>query len=72
MLGLDPSGESSVSKARGTFVSKWEDIQDDPEPNLRELLARKRKRREVSAVESDDTSQCVRVQGLDGRIMYKL
>ena len=25
-----PSGESSVSKPQGTFVPKWEDIQDDP------------------------------------------
>ena len=38
--------ESTISKPRGTFVPKWEDIQDDPKPNLRELLARKRKRRE--------------------------
>ena len=38
--------ESTISKPQGTFVPKWEDIQDDPKPNLRELLARKRKRRE--------------------------
>ena len=69
---LAPLGESSVSKPRDTFVPKWEDIQDDPKPNLRELLARKRKRREVLATESDDTSQCIRVQDLDGRIVYKL
>ena len=50
-----PSRESSVSKPRGTFVSKWEDIQDDPEPDLRELLTRKRKRREASTAESNDT-----------------
>ena len=67
-----PSGESSASKPQGIFVPKWEDIQDDPEPNLRELLGRKRKRREASAVESDDTPQCIRVQGPDGRIVYKL
>ena len=67
-----PSGESPASKPRGTFVHKWEDIQDDPEPDLRELLARKRKRREASAAESDDTPQCVRVRGPDGRIVYKL
>ena len=67
-----PSGESSVLKPRGTFVLKWEDIQDDPEPDLRELLARKRKRREASALELDDTPRCVRVQGPDGRIVYKL
>ena len=66
------SGESSISKPRGTFVPKWKDIQDDPEPNLGELLARKRKRREASATESNDTSQCIRVRGPDGRIMYKL
>ena len=40
-------GESSVSKPQGTFVPKWEDIQDDPEPNLRELLMRKKKKKEV-------------------------
>ena len=34
-----PSGESSVSKPRGTFVPKWQDIQDDTELDLRELLA---------------------------------
>ena len=54
-----PSRESSVLKARGTFVSKWEDIQGDPEPDLRELLARKRKRKEAPA--ADDMPQCVRV-----------
>ena len=67
-----PSGESSVSKPRGTFIPKWEDIQDDLEPDLRELLARKRKRREAFATESDDTPQCIRVRGPDGRIVYKL
>ena len=54
-----PSGESSVSEPRGTFVPKWEDIQGDSEPDLRELLARKRKRKEASAAESDDMPQCV-------------
>ena len=67
-----PSGESSVSKPRGTFVPKWEDIQSDPEPDLRELLARKKKRKEAPTVESDNTPRCIRVQGLDGRIVYKL
>ena len=55
------SGESSVSKPRGTFLPKWEDIQGDPEPDLRELLARKKKRKEAPTAESDDTPQCVRV-----------
>ena len=29
-----PSGESLVSKPRGTFVPRWEDVQDDPELDL--------------------------------------
>ena len=65
-------GESSILKPRGTFVPKWEDIQDDTEPGLRELLARKRKRREASVAESDDTLQCIRVRDPDGKIVYKL
>ena len=67
-----PSRESSVSKPRGTFVPKWKDVQSDPEFNLRELLARKKKKKEASAAESDNTPQCIRVRDLDGGIMYKL
>ncbi|XP_030936409.1 uncharacterized protein LOC115961593 [Quercus lobata] len=50
-----PSGENSVSKPRGTFVPRWEDVQGDPKPDLRELLAGKKKRKEAPAVEPDDT-----------------
>ena len=67
-----PSGESSVSRPQGTFVPKWDDIRNDPKLDLRELLARKKKRKEAPAAEPDDTPQCVRVQGLDGKIVYKL
>ena len=49
-----PSGESSILKPRGTVVPKWEDIQGDPEPDLKELLTRKRKRKEAPIVEADD------------------
>ena len=52
-----PSKESSVSKPRGTFVLKWEDVQSDPEPDLRELLARKKKRKEAPAAELDEVPQ---------------
>ena len=34
-----PSGEGSMSKPQGTFVPRWEDIEDDPEPDLRKLLS---------------------------------
>ena len=67
-----PFGENSVSKPRGTFVPRWEDVQDDPELDLRKLLDRKKKRKEVPAAEPDETPQCIRVLGLDGRIVYKL
>ena len=43
------SRESSVPKPRGTFMPKWEDVQGDLEPDLRELLARKKKRKEAPA-----------------------
>ena len=66
------SGESSVLKPRGTYVLKWENIQGDSEPDLRELLTRKKKRKEAPAVESDDTPQCVKVRSPNGKIVYKL
>ena len=53
-------------------MPRWEDVQDDLEPDLRELLARKKKRKEVSVVEPDEVPQCIRVWGLDGKIVYKL
>ena len=53
-------------------MPKWEDVQGDLESDLRDLLAQKNKRKEAPAAELDDTPQCVRVRGLDGRIMYKL
>ena len=55
------SAENSVVKPRGTFVPRWEDVQDDPEPDLRELLARKKKRKEALAAEPDEIPQCIRV-----------
>ena len=67
-----PSGESSVSKPWGTFVPRWEDVWSDPKTDLRELLSQKKKMKEAPTVELDDTPQCVRVRGLDGKIVYKL
>ena len=56
-----PSRENVVAKPRGTFVPRWEDVQDDPEPDLRELLARKKKRKEAPAAELDEVPQCIRI-----------
>ena len=67
-----PSRESSVSKPSGTFVLRCEDVDNDPKPNLRELLERKRKRKEPPTTELDDLLHCVKVKTPDGKIMYKL
>ena len=66
-----PSGENLVLKPQGTFIPRWEDVWNDPELDLRELLSQKKKRKEAPSEELDDTPQCVRVRGLDGRIVYK-
>ena len=67
-----PSEENVVAKPQGTFVPRWKDVQDDLEPDLRELLARKKKRKEAPAAELDEVPRCVRIRGLDGKIIYKL
>lgn len=53
MMNRHQLGESSVSKPLGNFVPRWEDIENDPEPNLRALLARKRKRKEAPTLKSE-------------------
>ena len=55
------SRENSVSKPRGTFVPRWEDIRSYPEPDLRELLSQKKKRKEAPTVELDNILQWARV-----------
>ena len=61
-----------MSKPTGIFIPKWEEIQDDPELDLRELLLWKRKRKEVLTPEPDSMPQCVKVRVLDDKIIYKL
>lgn len=65
-------GESSISKLLSTFVPRWEEVKNDLELNLRELLSRKRKRREALASSSDSLPQCVRIKTPNCRIIYKL
>ena len=68
---ITPAGEASLSKPVGTPLPRWEDIRDDPKVDLRELLERKKKRKE-KANTSRNQPQCVRVKLLDGRIVYRL
>ena len=53
-------------------MPRWKDVQDDLEPDLRKLLSRKKKRKEAPATELDEVPQCIRIRGLDGKIVYKL
>uniref|UniRef100_A0A2N9IR83 Integrase catalytic domain-containing protein n=1 Tax=Fagus sylvatica TaxID=28930 RepID=A0A2N9IR83_FAGSY len=43
---LSSMGEPSIVRPCGTPLPAWEDIKDDPEVDLRELLERKKKRKE--------------------------
>ena len=67
-----PSGESLVSKPQGNFMPRWDNVQDDPEPNLRRSLVWKKKQKETPTLESNDAPQFVKVQAPDGKIVYKL
>ena len=42
------SGESSVSKPRGTFMPKWEDVQGDPEPDLKGVASTKKEKKRTT------------------------
>uniref|UniRef100_A0A2N9EHJ1 Integrase catalytic domain-containing protein n=1 Tax=Fagus sylvatica TaxID=28930 RepID=A0A2N9EHJ1_FAGSY len=64
---LASTGEPSIVRPCGTPLPAWEDIKDDPEIDLRELLERKKKRKERE-VEHGSPPQCVHVQLPDGRI----
>uniref|UniRef100_A0A2N9HSJ2 Integrase catalytic domain-containing protein n=1 Tax=Fagus sylvatica TaxID=28930 RepID=A0A2N9HSJ2_FAGSY len=51
------TGEPSIMRPCGTPLPAWEDIKDDPEIDLRELLQRKKKRKERE-VEQGSAPQC--------------
>uniref|UniRef100_A0A2N9HIL5 RNase H type-1 domain-containing protein n=1 Tax=Fagus sylvatica TaxID=28930 RepID=A0A2N9HIL5_FAGSY len=54
---LASTGEPSIVRPCGTPLPAWEDIKDDPEIDLRELLERKKKRKERE-VEHGSPPQC--------------
>uniref|UniRef100_A0A2N9GEY4 Reverse transcriptase n=1 Tax=Fagus sylvatica TaxID=28930 RepID=A0A2N9GEY4_FAGSY len=54
---LASTGEPSIVRPCGTPLPAWEDIKDDPEIDLRELLQRKKKRKERE-VEHGSAPQC--------------
>ena len=64
-------GEASLAKPFGIPLSKWEEIKDAPEADLRDLLEQKRKRR-AKVSTSKSQPQCVRVRLPDGCTIYRL
>uniref|UniRef100_A0A2N9HFT2 RNA-directed DNA polymerase n=1 Tax=Fagus sylvatica TaxID=28930 RepID=A0A2N9HFT2_FAGSY len=63
--------EPPIIKPSGTPLPDWEDIRNDPDVDLREVLERKKKRKERMA-EEESAPRCIRVQMPDGRIVYRL
>jgi hypothetical protein len=63
--------EPPIIKPSGTPLPDWEDIRNDPDVDLREVLERKKKRKERMA-EDESAPRCIRVQMPDGRIVYRL
>uniref|UniRef100_A0A2N9GSF0 RNA-directed DNA polymerase n=1 Tax=Fagus sylvatica TaxID=28930 RepID=A0A2N9GSF0_FAGSY len=61
--------EPPIIKPSGTPLPDWEDIRNDPDVDLREVLERKKKRKERMA-EDESAPRCIRVQMPDGRIVY--
>uniref|UniRef100_A0A2N9H877 Integrase catalytic domain-containing protein n=1 Tax=Fagus sylvatica TaxID=28930 RepID=A0A2N9H877_FAGSY len=59
--------EPPIIKPSGTPLPDWEDIKNDPDVDLREVLERKKKRKERMA-EDENAPRCIRVQMPDGRI----
>uniref|UniRef100_A0A2N9H8N1 Uncharacterized protein n=1 Tax=Fagus sylvatica TaxID=28930 RepID=A0A2N9H8N1_FAGSY len=59
---LASTGEPSIVRPCGTPLPAWEDIKDDPEIDLRELLQRKKKRKERE-VEQGSAPQCTENSG---------
>uniref|UniRef100_A0A2N9FKV6 Integrase catalytic domain-containing protein n=1 Tax=Fagus sylvatica TaxID=28930 RepID=A0A2N9FKV6_FAGSY len=53
---LASTGEPSIVRPCGTPLPAWEDIKDDPEIDLRELLQRKKKRKEREAMSSEEVT----------------
>ena len=74
---LTPSGEDSTSRLIGIPLPNWQDIENNPEIDMRSFLDQRKKKRErgeTSSGASRGASQprCVQVQLSDGRLGYCL
>uniref|UniRef100_A0A2N9F8J5 Uncharacterized protein n=1 Tax=Fagus sylvatica TaxID=28930 RepID=A0A2N9F8J5_FAGSY len=62
---LASTGEPSIVRPCGTPLPAWEDIKDDPEIDLRELLQRKKKRKEREVEQGVHHNACVSNSPMD-------
>ena len=65
-------GKSSMAKPMGTLMPRWEEIEDDQEPNLRELLIQKKRKNEEATRSKGSLSQCIQVNLPGGKAVYCL
>ena len=68
---LTISREDTITKPLGTPLPSWEDIKEGSEVDLRDLLERKKKRKERKET-THDSPRCEKIQLPDGRIDYRL
>ena len=68
---LTISREDAITKPLGTPLPSWEDIKGGSEVDLRDLLERKKKRKERKET-THDSPRCEKIQLPDGRIDYRL
>nr|POF16187.1 hypothetical protein CFP56_24214 [Quercus suber] len=68
---LTMNGGDAIAKPVGTPLPSWEDVKRGSEVDLRDLLERKKKRKERKET-THDAPRCEKFQLPDGRIVYRL
>ena len=70
---LTPNGEDSTSKLVGIPLPSWQDIENNPEIDMKSFLDKRKKKRECGETSSGASQpRCVQVQLPDGRLGYRL
>ena len=70
---LTPSGEDSTSRLIGIPLPNWQDIENNPEIDMRSFLDQRKKKRERGETSSGASQpRCVQVQLSDGHLGYRL
>jgi len=70
---LTPSGEDSTSRLVGIPLPNWQDIENNPEIDMRSFFDQRKKKRECGETSSSASQpRCVQVQLPDGHLGYHL